>query len=72
MENFKGGRSGSGSGSMFNGVGAVGHFGTVTTCKSDDQSTYCKINRAFNMLIILFVTCFIFYMIYYVFFKKRK
>ena len=48
------GRSSLSNGGMF-GTGVFGLFGSIVTCKAEDDSVYCQIIKMFNLLIILFI-----------------
>lgn len=64
-------RSSGGGGQMSNGgimgSGIFGMFGSTVVCKSEDDSTYCSIVKAFNMLLIAFFVLSVLYLVYYFF-----
>ena len=75
------GRSSSNFGSNNGGImgsGIFGFFGTTIHCDSKDDSMYCNIMQMFNLLIVFFVVCFIFYFVYtyllkpYIFKNRRR
>jgi hypothetical protein len=39
-------------------------FGSLVNCDSKDDSTYCKIVKLFNLLMMLIVVLFILYFVY--------
>jgi hypothetical protein len=49
------------------GSGIFGMFGSTVTCKAEDDSTYCEIIKAFNLLIIAFFVLAVLYLVYYIF-----
>lgn len=49
------------------GSGIFGMFGSTVTCKAEDDSTYCQIIKAFNLLIIAFFVLGLLYLVYYAF-----
>jgi hypothetical protein len=49
------------------GSGIFGMFGSTVTCKSEDDSTYCQIIKAFNLLLIAFFIFSVLYLIYHFF-----
>jgi hypothetical protein len=59
---------GGGGGQMSNGgimgSGIFGMFGSIVNCKADDDSTYCQIIKAFNLLLIAFFVFSILYLVY--------
>jgi hypothetical protein len=46
------------------GTGIFGFFGTTIKCDSTDDSIYCNIMKLFNLLIVLFVICYMVYIAY--------
>jgi hypothetical protein len=74
----KGGRSSSGNSSTqvsnggIMGSGIFGNFGTMIYCKAEDDSTYCKFMKVFNVLMVLIFIGVIIYFVYIFFLKKKK
>jgi hypothetical protein len=73
----KGGRVSLGNNGGIAGSGVFGLFGSIVTCKSDDNSYYCLFVKFFNILIMTALVIYILYIIYYfvfplLFSKKRK
>lgn len=65
VQKMRGGDSQSNGGIM--GSGIFGMFGSTVTCKAEDDSTYCEIIKAFNLLIIAFFVLAVLYLVYYIF-----
>ena len=46
------------------GSGVFGLFGTTIRCDSKDESIYCNLMKLFNLLIVIMVFIYIFYVAY--------
>ena len=58
-----GGQSQTSNGGIM-GSGIFGMFGSTVQCKAEDDSTYCSIIKAFNLLIIVFFVFGFLYLVY--------